>query len=302
MNLETMDVKKEFERYNQIAPVQTAHLSGGDFQYRYYKNPNPQVNVTMVVLAGGSGMGDGFFGVSRGMMERYSLISFNYPMAFKGNEATADAIAELVKTVGAENPYYWGQSYGGLLAQIIAKRHPEVVSGLILTSTASLSNDLKYSGMKNMLGMINEEKEKERDKKYRKIPMALLPPVMNLAFKAKLKGQPGTYKAVKEFMKQLKPSLTNEYFCHMNSLLGDLRNQIGTHYREDFDFLKGRVLIIEPDDDDTFTDDVKEALFRIMPDPVIVRRVEGGHLAIAFNPDKFLQIIYDFIDTQDLSD
>jgi hypothetical protein len=50
----------------------------------------------------------------------------------------------------------------------------------------------------------------------------------------------------------------------MDTLLGDLRSSFGTHHKEDFEYLKGRVLIIEPDDDKTFTDDIKEALINII--------------------------------------
>lgn len=300
MNLSDMDMKKEFENYNKVAPVQTAKLSGGEFKYRYYKNPNPKVNATIVMLAGGSGMADGFFVLSKAFMENYSFISFNYPIDFKGNEKTADAIAELIKNLKAENVYYWGQSYGGLIAQIIAKRHPEVVKGLILTSTASLSNDIKFEGMECLAGMINEKKEQERYELYKKFPMFLLPTMMNIAFKKYLKDKPGAYNSVKDLMKQLKPVMTREYFCHMTSLLGDLRQYMGTHHKEDFKFLRGRVLIIEPNDDKTFTDDIKEALIDIMPEPTIVREVEGGHLALMFNTDNYISIINDFMEKQEI--
>lgn len=300
MNFEEMDIKKEFENYNKVAPVQVAKLSGGNFAYRYYKNPNPKVNATIVMLAGGSGMADGFFTLAKTFMDSYSFISFNYPMEFKGNLETADAIAELIKYLKAENVYYWGQSYGGLLAQIIAKRHPEVVKGLILTSTASLSNDIKFEGMECFTKMINAEKEKKRLKTYKRFPMFLLPVLMNLAFKKYLKDKPGAYNSVKEFMKQLKTTMTKDYFCHMTSLLGDLRNFIGTHHKEDFEFLKDRVLIIEPDDDKTFTDDIKEALINIMTEPKVIRKVEGGHLALMFNLDNYISIINDFMKAQEL--
>ena len=178
-----MDMKKEFKEYNKIAPVRTVKLNGGDFAYRYYKNPNPDVNVTLLVLAGGTGLAEGMFAMAKSFMDKYSLISFNYPMDFKNNIDTADAIAELIKYLKAENVYLWGQSYGGLLAQIIAKRHPEAVKGLILTSTASLSNDLRYEGIKRFFEMVNEEKEKKNKRIYGNFPMFLLPAFMNLAFK-----------------------------------------------------------------------------------------------------------------------
>lgn len=300
MNLADMDMKKEFEEYNKLAPVKNVKLNGGEFDYRYYKNPNPDVNVTIVMLAGGTGLGDGFFAIAKSFMDKYSIISFNYPMDFKDNIATADAVAELIKYLKAENVYIWGQSYGGLLAQIIAKRHPNAVKGLILTSTASLSNDLRYEGIKRFFEMINEEKEKKNKRLYGNFPMFLLPAIMGIAFKKHLKDSPETYKAIKELMKQIKTSMTNEYFVHMDTLLGDLRNSFGTHHKEDFAYLKGRVLIIEPDDDKTFTDDIKEALVNIMSEPKVVRDVKGGHLAMMLNPDEMLGIIDGFIASQKL--
>ena len=79
MNLADMDMKKEFEEYNKLAPVKTVRLNGGDFAYRYYKNPNPKVNVTLLVLAGGTGLAEGMFAMAKSFMDKYSLISFNYP-------------------------------------------------------------------------------------------------------------------------------------------------------------------------------------------------------------------------------
>ena len=300
MNLANVDMKKEFEEYNKLAPVKTVKLKGGEFAYRYFKNPSPDVNVTLVMLAGGTGLGDGFFAIAKSFMDKYSIISFNYPMAFKNNSDTADAIYELIKHLKAENVYLWGQSYGGLLAQIIAKRHPDVVKGLILTSTASLSNDLRYEGIKRFFEMINEEKEKKNKRIYGNFPMFLLPAIIGIAFKKHLKDSPETYKAIKELMKQIKPSITNEYFVHMDSLLGDLRNSFGTHRKEDFAYLKGRVLIIEPEDDKTFTDDIKEALINIMTEPKVIRDLKGGHLAMMLNPDEMLSIIDKFLASQKL--
>ena len=300
MNFAEMDMKKEYAHYNEVAPMQSVALSGGTFQYRYYKNPNPKVNATLVMLAGGSGMADGFFALAKSFMDRYSFISFNYPMDFKGNEETADAIAELVTYLKAENVYFWGQSYGGLMAQMIAKRHPEVVKGLLLTSTASLSNDIGYEGMECLVNMLNPEKEQKRYKMYRRFPMFLLPVIMKSAFKKHLKNMPGAYDSVSELMNQLKPVMTKDYFCHMTSLLAGLRDYFGTHHKEDFAFLKGRVLIIEPDDDKTFTDDIKKALFNIMTDPVVIHEMEGGHLALMFNPDEFTKVINDFMEKQEL--
>ncbi|MCM1127260.1 MAG: alpha/beta hydrolase [Lachnospiraceae bacterium] len=300
MNFESVDMKKEFEHYNKAAPVKTERILGGEFKYRYYQNPSPEVHATIVMLAGGSGLGDAFAAFAKRFMDRYSLINFNYPMAYEDNERLADAVAELIRTLKAENVYLWGQSYGGVLAQIIAKKHPDAVKGLILTSTAGMTPNLRFEGMQCLVRMFGEEKEKKNIKKFKKMPLSLLPVLMNLAFKKHLKDNPGGQNAIKEILNQVKPDLTNEYLCHMGHLLGDLRNHAGTHSKEDFAYLKGRVLIIEPDDDKTFTADIKEALIESMTNPTVVRELPGGHLAMMLDTDGFMEIIDNFMDGQEL--
>ena len=60
------------------------------------------------------------------------------------------------------------------------------------------------------------------------------------------------------------------------------------------------MLIIEPDDDKTFTDDIKEALINIMTEPKVIRDLKGGHLAVMLTPDEMLSIIDEFITSQKL--
>lgn len=293
MNLSELNVKEEWTYYNKVAPFQTYLLNGNELKYRYHKKENAKA--TIVVLAGGSGLADGFFLLLRSLMDSYSLITIPYPTFCKDNNQTADAIAELVRYLKAENVYYWGQSYGGLLAQIIAKKHPDVVNGLLLTSTASFSTELTFEGMKCLVNMINEEKEEKRAAKYKKMPMKLAMAMFPMMFKPHLKGDKKAYQTIKELIKILEPEMSKEHFIHMTHLLGDLRNHFGLYSRADFEYLKGKVLIIEPVDDKTFTDDIKKALCNMMTEPEVIDEVDGGHLAIMFNPDGYIKRIDEFI-------
>lgn len=293
MEIKNIDVKEEWKYYNEVAPLKTYSLNCNDIKYRYFENE--KAKATIVILAGGSGLADGFFLFIRSLMEKYSLIMMPYPLFCKDNNETADAIAELVRYLKAENVYYWGQSYGGLLSQIIAKRHHDVVNGLILTSTASFSTDLKFEGMKCLVNMINEEKEERRAKKYKKMPMKLAMSMFPLMFKPHLKGNKEAYQTIKDLVKILEPEMSKEHFIHMTRLLGNLREHFGQYEKKDYEYLKGKVLIIEPTDDKTFTEDIKEALCNIMTEPKVVKEVEGGHLAIMFNPDGYIKLIDEFI-------
>lgn len=293
MNLLELNVQDEWAYYNKVAPFQVYMLNGNEMKYRYYKKEDAKA--TIVVLAGGSGLADGFFLFLRSLMDKYSLITIPYPLFCKDNHETADAIVALIRYLEAENVYFWGQSYGGLLAQIIAKKHPDIVRGLLLTSTASFSTDLKFEGMKCIVNMLNEEKEAKRVKKYKKMPMGIAMAMFPMMFKKHLKGNKKAYKTIKELVSILKPEMSKGHFVHMTQLLGDLRNHFGLYKKEDYEYLKGKVLIIEPVDDKTFTDDIKEALCNMMSEPTVIHEVEGGHLAIMFNPDGYIKVIDEFI-------
>ena len=62
---------------------------GKSFPYRCYTNPDPKKNVTLLVLAGGSGPADGFFYLCDNLMPEYNLLSFDYPQAFPDNASLA---------------------------------------------------------------------------------------------------------------------------------------------------------------------------------------------------------------------
>lgn len=293
MNLLEVNVQEAWEDYNKVAPFQVYKLNGNKMKYRYYKKENARA--TIVVLTGGSGLADVFFLLVKSLMDKYSIITIPYPLFCKDNNETADAIAALIRYLKSENVYFWGQSYGGLLAQIIAKKHPDIVSGLLLTSTASFSTELKFEGMKCIVNMIDEEKEAKRVRKYKKIPMGIVMAIFPLMFKKHLKGNKQAYQAIKELIHILRPEMSKEYLIHMTQLLGDLRNHFGLYKKEDYEYLKGKILIIEPVDDKTFTDDIKEALCNMMSEPTVIHEVEGGHLAIMYHPDGYIKVIDEFI-------
>lgn len=293
MNLAELNVQEEWAYYNKVAPFQVYKINDNEVKYRYYKKEDAKA--TIVVLAGGSGLADGFFLFLRSLMDKYSLITIPYPLFCKDNNETADAIADLIRYLKAENVYFWGQSYGGLLAQIIAKKHADIVSGLLLTSTASFSTDITFEGMKCIVNMINEEKEEKRVHKYKRMPMGIVMAMFPLMFKQHLKGDKKAYNTIKELIKILEPEMSKEHFIHMTHLLGDLRNHFGVYKKDDYKYLKGKVLIIEPVDDKTFTDDIKAALCNMMCEPTVVNEVEGGHLAIMFNPEGYINLIDEFI-------
>lgn len=289
------ELEQEYAWYNRLMPMQIGHVNGGDFPYRYYRNPEPNKDVTLIFLAGGTGLGDSAFLFCRSIVARYSLLTFNYPQAFKTNGSLADALAELLTQLKTAPVYLVGQSYGGLFAQVMAKRHPQKVKGLLLSGTCSMYNDLTYSGITDIVTFINPRKQQRNLRVNKLLPQALLLPVLKLAFrKAAPTKETSQYLACIAVI--LKESINKKYWYHMDLLLGDLMNEFGTHKPEDFAAFHNEVLLLFPDHDAIFSQELKEAFIRLMPESSVVQTIAGGHLALLENSGDYLNRLYTFID------
>lgn len=287
-------LKKEYEKFDQCMPLQIAKIKGANFPYRYYRNPNPQKDVTLIFLAGGTGLSDSLFLLFSSLAEKYHLVTFPYPKDFDTNGKLADAVAALIEKLELKNIYLVGQSYGGLFAQVMAKRYPSLLKGLILSGTCSMYNDLSYQGIVNIFKMINPKKLKRNLTMDKMLPNKLLPFVLKLVLKRVSVKQNSPYD-LSEVVDLLKDNITSEYWYHMDLLLGDLMNEFGTHRPEDFITFQNEVMLIFSEKDTIFSDELKDALIRLMPSQSIIHYLEGGHLALIMKAQDYLAKIEEFI-------
>ena len=289
-----MTLKEKFAAFNQIAPVQTTEILGHPFAYRYYKNPNPQKNVTLVMLAGGSGLADGFFYLYDYFMPEYNLLSFSYPIDFRDNASLADAIAALLQELGAENVYLLGQSYGGLIAQITAKRHPDVIKGMIFSGTCGLGKGTDAQGLALLNKMLDPKKIEKNIKTDKRLPLWLLVPMFKL-MAGKVVKDKKMRQDFKDIIDICKGSMSGEYFALMDTLLGDVLPYANTETKEDFLPYANEVLIFFSKEDTIFCDSLKQNLVDLMTDPTVVWDLKGGHLAMMTSIDEYVETLAQFI-------
>lgn len=100
----------------------------------------------------------------KGIFKIKPQLSFSYPMDFPNNASLADAIACLIKEIGAKNVYLLGQSYGEMIAQITAKRHPDIIKGMILSGTCGLGQGMDEEGFALINKMLDPKKSQEMSK------------------------------------------------------------------------------------------------------------------------------------------
>ena len=79
---------------------------------------------------------------------------------------------------------------------------------------------------------------------------------------------------------------------HISGLLADLMKQTPVT-ETDFRMLKGKILLILPDQD-FFSGKMQKDLIQLMHDPVI-QYVSGGHLSTILKADDYVKVIRDFL-------
>jgi len=281
-----------FTKFKEKYPLQQQIIGGSSFPYRYYKNENS--DKTAVLLTGGIGLSDLLVFHFEEFAKSYSVLSFDYPLAYPSNQQLVDAIAELLKSLEIK-AFLVGQSLGGFIAQILAKQHPGVVEGMVLSNTGTLSVDLDEQGTKCLNDMLTSMDKSLRLMKI--LPFGLIKKRIKKAVLKKVGQQLDAQEQMlmTEICDEMVRALTKDYEIHMTLLMKDLRNYWDME-DGDFEQYKGRVLLILSDDDFTFNENVKQALINIMPNPQVITDIRGGHLALLLKLDKYIGTIKEFID------
>lgn len=86
------------------------------------------------------------------------MLTFDYQIQLADNSEFADAVEELLCHL-KEKVWLVGQSLGGVVAQVIAARHPEVVDGLVLSNTCSLSGSMSETGYHDLMKIIEGQRK-----------------------------------------------------------------------------------------------------------------------------------------------
>jgi len=73
--------------------------------------------------------------------KEYRFLIYEYPFHTANADEQIDFAANLLKALSVENVVLIGASDGGVYAQIFAKRHPESVLAMILTTTLTVDSD-----------------------------------------------------------------------------------------------------------------------------------------------------------------
>ena len=287
-----MDLNRSYEEqltdFLKTHPYKDVAIKGANFHYLLCGNGD----TTLIFLVGGMGLSFLYMPYITALESEYRILTFDYPYEHDDNAGLTDSISGLLEHLNITKGILIGSSHGGYVAQMFARKYPEQTNGLCLFSTASLSEKT-----------VNELKTKYQKKAplllwiLRHVPYSWLKPVMIRSCMRMAKNTtPEVYSYTKDLFRFIYRDYTRKLDLHMTNLLIDLMNQTPCT-PEDFAYLRGRVLLILPENDESFTPEMQKDLIGMMPESVIVEGVDSGHISTLIQVERYVEEIRRFIKT-----
>lgn len=262
------------------------NLLVGDVLWNYICSGNG--DETILILPGGIGSGEAAFHYIDRLERNYKVISPSYPEVNTMDELVA-GINTILEHEEISNVNIFGASFGGLLAQCYMKKYKSRVESMILAHTAAITPD--YPG---------EEKSRKREllnkniKLIHRLPLGLLKMLYGLKFQGLAKQISGEKDFWKQFFKkQVKTYTKNSVESSLKRMLDFLENYSLTY--EDVERWNGRVMILEAEDDHSFTDDEKKLLKDLYKNAAVHTDKGYGHLTTFVKKDLYISLIEGFL-------
>jgi pimeloyl-ACP methyl ester carboxylesterase len=147
-----MMFSEEIKLFEQEFPYQNITVGRTNFSYVLAGQAE---NPAVVLLCGGMDYSRMWHEYVRKLSPFYRVLTFDYPRELATVYEARDAIAELMEQLGIRKAVFAGVSFGGFMAQLIAKKYPQKVSGLGLFSTGALTENTIKTGRKKYLREIS---------------------------------------------------------------------------------------------------------------------------------------------------
>ena len=134
---DSRDFKKEYDAFLKKVPYQTAVVDNIKVRYQYGGRDGAPV----ILFFNGLEMQEMWMPYAEKLGKKYRFLIYEYPFHTAIADEQIDFAAKLLKALSIEKVILIGASDGDVYAQIFAKRHPESVLAMILTTTLTIDSD-----------------------------------------------------------------------------------------------------------------------------------------------------------------
>lgn len=277
-----MSYSEDLKLFTAAHTYENMTVDGSKFRYVLSGKKGGKI---LVLLNGGMNTLEMWMGYVDSLAADYQVLLFDYPQELRTNQELVKGMHAFFEKIGITQPIFIGASDGGMVAQIYTQKYHGEVGGLILIST----------------GGMDAATLKSLKKKYFFAPLMLFymkhcnyekPKLIKVGMGHSRNESKEELAYAKDMFETIFKDYTKEKDVHISGLLADLMKQTPVT-ETDFRMLKGKMLLILPDQD-FFSGKMQKDLIQLMHDPVI-QYVSGGHLSTILKADDYVKVIRDFL-------
>ena len=284
---DSRDFRKEYDAFLKKVPYQTAIIDDVQVRYQYGGRDGAPV----ILFFNGLEMQEMWMPYAEKLGKKYRFLIYEYPLHTTNADEQIDFAAKLLKALSIEKVILIGASNGGVYAQIFAKRHPESVLTMILTTTLTINSDyvrdirkerfstpillllLKLVPAKTEMKLLLKkstgflESESEEDRKYGR----------------------GFYEVVASDLSY------KQRFIHSFKCVYMLKDYL-LFKESDFEYLRGKIQVLLPEKDIFKKKDQNRLadLFRKLDAEIL--NVPGGHVGFIVQSEYYIDMMERFLE------
>jgi len=271
---------EKIKRLNELYCYKDIKVDGAIFHYIIAGEANLDV---IVLLNGGMNSHEMWVDFIEHLSRKYKVVNFDYPREFTTIKDTAEGIIRFLSTLGIKECYLTGASFGGYMAQAIARKRPDMIKGMFLHATGTMdSATIRGFRKKYFLApiLMTYMKHCNYDKRFK-------PLIIKSMDKYTKDECTEVQNYIHEMAVLIAKDYTREKDIHITSLLVDIMHQKPVT-SEDFSSIRPVVMILPSND--FFTTKQQENLKSVFPQAKVVE-IEGGHMSTITRADEFAELI-----------
>jgi pimeloyl-ACP methyl ester carboxylesterase len=216
---------------------------------------------------------------------KYRLFCPNYPVEIDSMRGLADGIAGLLEHEGLSTTHVVGGSYGGMLAQVFTRRHPDRVSRLVLSHTYPPVSSRARSVQPAMT-------------LFRVLPMFLVKKMLRDRMIGVLPSHPSPELLLvsAQIHETVDTRLTRQAALSTFLRMMDFDQQVFTP--TDMAGWQGKALIMLAEDDPTTPESLRKALLVLYPGAQLHLFKGSGHATSILESTEYIKVIEEFFEDQ----
>ncbi len=270
----------EFMRFRSEHPYKQASIDGVEWEYL---TAGDTTGAPVLFLPGALSTAESAWRTIKLLGARhYRLVVPSYPAAVSSMTSLADGVMEILRLEGLISSTVMGGSYGGMLAQVLAHRHPELVSILILSHT--------YPPVARRAKSVEPAL-----RLFRALPMFMVKSMLRRRMIGILPANPSPdllliAAQVRETVDQ---KLTRQAALSTYLRMIDFDRQVFTP--SDLAGWHGKTLIMLAEDDPTTPEELRNDLIALYPGATVRLFKGGGHATSILEADEYISTIEEFL-------